>query len=105
MPQAGRFNPPLSVKAWSAATTGATTNSAVLNTYCSPFVTAAGNVSGACTVYLMLSIDGTTFYQGPSTVMAGAGNFYLNATVGVQWVALQTSSSVTATAVLSAKEG
>lgn len=98
-----RFVAPLYAEVWTSASTGANTNSATFNTWASPFVTACGNVSGATTITLMLSVDGSNWYAGPTVVLSGAGNFYLNATVGVQYVALQSSNSVTATAFISAK--
>lgn len=98
-----RFVAPLYAEVWANGSTGAATNSATCNTYSSPFVTAFGNVSAATTITLMLSADGTNWYAGPTVVLTGAGNFYLNATVGAQYVALQSSNSVTATAVISAK--
>jgi hypothetical protein len=101
----GRNIPPIGGQAnvWSAATTGAATTSPSVNTYNSPFVSAFGNVSGATTITLMLSADNVNFYAGPTVVLSGAGNFYIDATVGAQYVALQSSNSVTATATIQAK--
>jgi hypothetical protein len=96
--------PPLTAIIWSAAATGsATTSTTNVNLQNCPYVSVFGNVSGATTITLMLSIDGTNFYAGPTVTTSGAGNFYLNATVGAVFVALQSSSNVTATAVISAR--
>ena len=94
---------PLQSLVWSAATTGANGQSSALDTGLCPFVSAFGNVSGATTITLMLSRDNVNWYAGPTVVVAGAGNFFLSAEVGAQFVALQSTNSVTATAVVSAK--
>jgi hypothetical protein len=98
-----RFIHPQAAVVWSAATTGSAGNSNTLQAWDCPFVSAFGHVSGATTVTLMYSFDGTTFYAGPSTTLAGASDFHIDATTGAEYLALQSSSSVTATAVISAK--
>jgi hypothetical protein len=89
--------------AWSNASTGAGGTSAVLDTYSSPFVSAFGNSSGAATFTLQYSQDGTNFYDGPTQVLAGSGNFRIDATCAARFVRLKSSADVTATATLSAK--
>lgn len=105
MSAAGRLVPPLGTHGniWNDASTGVATNGDVVNTFNSPFVSAFGHVDAASTLTLMLSADGSHFYAGPTVTTSGAGDFYINATVGCQYVTLQSSASVTATASIQAK--
>lgn len=95
--------PPQSVVVWSAADTGANGQSATFDSVNCPFVSAFGHSSGATTITLMMSRDGSTFYAGPTQVLSGAGDFAINAQVGAQFLALQSTNDVTATGIISAK--
>lgn len=91
--------------AWSAASTGAGGFSSSVDTWCAQAVTAFGNASGATTITLQVSQDGTNWYDSQiNQVLSGAGNFCLNATVGARFVRLKSSADVTATATISAKD-
>ncbi|SRR5579883_2430563 len=94
---------PLSAVIWNNVATGTGVSGVSLRAWNRPFVSVFGNVSGACTIYLLYSQDGVTFYQGASTVLAGAGNFNFNVTTGAEFLALQSSANVTATAIISVK--
>lgn len=100
-----RFVPPLGVhaNAWSAAATGVAGVSSALDTYSSPFVSAFGASSGAATFTIQYSQDGTNYYDGPSQVLSGAGDFRIDATCGARYVRLKSSANVTVTATISAK--
>lgn len=90
---------------WNAAATGAgTTSTNTLRTFDAPFVSVFGHVSGATTITLMLSADGVNFYAGPTVSPSGAGDFFINATVGAQYLALQSSNNITATGSIQAKD-
>ncbi len=91
--------------AWNAASTGAGGVSNTLDTQNAPFVTAFGNVSGACTITVQVSQDGETFYDTQlAQVLAGAGNFCILGTIGARFIRLKSSADVTATATISAKD-
>lgn len=100
----GRNSTPLGVhgNAWSAATTGANGTSNAIDLGCSPFVSIFGNTSGASTLTLQLSQNGTDFYDSATTVAAN-GNFGVQVTVGARYVRLKSGSDVTATATIAAK--
>ena len=102
-----RYVPPIGVHAnvWNAASTGVnTTSTNNVNTYNSPFITAFGTVNGATTITVMVSQNGTTFYKSQSTqVLGGSGDFCINLTCAAQYVALQSTADVTATATIVAK--
>jgi hypothetical protein len=89
--------------AWSAAAVGINGTSTALDTDYLPFVTAFGNSSAAATITLQVSQDNTNYYDGPTQVLAGAGNFCINATVGARYVRLKSSAAATITATLAAK--
>lgn len=89
--------------AWDAAATGAGGVSAALDTWSCPFVSAFGNASGASTITVQYSQDGSNYYDGPAQVLSGAGNFRIDATCGARYVRLKSSANVTVTATLSAK--
>jgi hypothetical protein len=72
----------------------ANTNSAVFNKYSANYVTIMGNVNGATTITVMLSPDGVNFNAGPTTVLAGAGDFVITIQIGNQFVALQSTAGV-----------
>lgn len=102
----GRYESPLGVQAnaWAAVLTGANTNSpGFLDTFSSPFVSAFGHVSGATTITLMYSHDNTNWYAGPTIVIAGASDFFLNATSAARYACLQSTNNITSTATLAAK--
>lgn len=98
-----RYTQPLTATPWNNVATGVNTPSASLRLYNCIFVSAFGNVSAATTITLALSSDGQNWYAGPNVVLAGAGNFSINAEVGAEYVALQSSANVTATGIISAK--
>jgi hypothetical protein len=100
----GRMASALLRPLWSSQLTGANGQSATADVGSCPWLTFCGHVDGATTLTVMLSSDGTTWYAGPTLSVSGAGQFYLNVTLGVQFVALQSSGSVTATAFVSAKD-
>jgi uncharacterized protein YaiE (UPF0345 family) len=66
-------------------------------------VTVLGHVSGACTITVMYSADGTNFYAGPTITAAGAADIYLDLTTAAGYVALKSSANVTATVSVLAK--
>lgn len=68
-----------------------------------PFVSAFGNSSGAATLTLQYSMDGTNYYDGPAQTLSGSGNFRIDATTGARFVRLKSSASVTLTATICAK--
>lgn len=106
MPQGGRFNHPIGTQGnvWSAASTGVSTNGNVVDTNNNPFASIFGHVDGATTLTVMVSADKSNFYaSGTTIVMAGGGDFGINATLGCQYVTLQSSAGVTATATIQAK--
>jgi len=95
----------LHANAWSAADTGAGGTSGPVDTWCAPHVTAFGNASGATTLTLQVSQDGTNWYDSQVTqALAGAGDFCLNASVGARFVRLKSSNDVNVTATISAKD-
>lgn len=103
MAQVGRIN-----NAWGTDTTteatGAGGTSRTLDADSRPFVTAMGNADAATTITLQVSPDGTTFYDTTITqVLAAAGNFAIQATVGARFVRLKSSAGVNATASIQAK--
>ena len=91
--------------AWNAATTGVGGVSASLAVGDFPFVSAYGNANAATTITLQYSADNTNFYDGPNVVLAGAGDFRIDAQTGAEYVRLKSSASVTATASIEAKGG
>jgi hypothetical protein len=97
------YTQPRSAQVWNAAVVGANGQSATFDTFNSPFVSALGHASAATTITLMVSPDGVTWYAGPTQVLAGAADFCLNATVGAEYVALQSLSAATITAYIGAK--
>lgn len=99
-----RFDTPQGVhaNAWDNAATASGT-SAVFDTHSSPYVSAFGISDGAVTITLQYSMDGTNFYSGPSQVLAGAGDFRIDATCAARYVRLKSSAAVTVTATLAAK--
>lgn len=89
--------------AWNAAVTGVNGTSTALQIGAAMFVSAFGNASAATTITLQYSQDGTNYYDGPTQVLGGAGNFRIDATMGCEYARLKSSASVTATATLAAK--
>lgn len=67
------------------------------------YMTAFGSASGATTITLQFSQDGTTFRDGPTQVLAGAGDFYFNITTGCRRVRLKTSAAVTVSGTITGK--
>lgn len=112
MGMGGRQVPPLGSQGnvWNGVSTGVGTPGNPINLYDCPFLSAFGNVSGACTITLMISADGTNWYSsGLTATTAGSGNFTINGTVGAvivgaQYATMQSSANVTATATIQAKD-
>jgi hypothetical protein len=100
-----RHAPPLGVhaNAWSAAATGVNGTSTAFDSWSLSTVSAFGNVSGATTVTLQYSADGTNYYDGPTQVLAGAGDFRIDAFAACRYVRLKSSNNVTATGTIQAK--
>ena len=88
--------------AWNAAATGAAGLSAPVHIGPYKNISVFGNTSGASTITVQLSQDGSTFYDSGSTISAN-GNFGANYTVGAQHVRLKSSADVTATATIAGK--
>ena len=98
------YTQPRTEKVWSATVVTANGQSATFDALNAPFVSAFGHSSAATTITLMLSSDNSNWYAGPTQVLAGAGDFCINATVGAEFVALQSlAASATITAWISAK--
>jgi hypothetical protein len=89
--------------AWSAATVAANGTSAVVDTWSCPYVSAFGNASAATTLTLQYSADGSSFYDGPTVTLSGAGDFHLDATTAARYLRLLSSSAATLTATIAAK--
>lgn len=96
--------PPIGVhaNAWDAAATASGTSN-IIDIWNYPFVSVFGNTSGAVTITLQLSADGTNFYDADTVAPSGAGNFKIHATVGARYVRLKSSANVTVTATIQAK--
>lgn len=105
---AGRLVPPIGNQgnAWNAAATGAGGNSNAVQVYDSPWVSVFGHVDGATTLTVCYSHDGVTWYaSGNKATTTGAGDFSIDFTTAAQWIRLQSSANVTATATVAAKDG
>jgi hypothetical protein len=102
---AGRNVAPIGVhgNAWSAAAVGSNGTSAVLDTWSCPYVSAFGNAGAATTLTLQYSMDGANFFNGPSTTLAGASDFHVDATAAARYVRLLSSAAAAITATLAAK--
>jgi uncharacterized protein YaiE (UPF0345 family) len=98
-----RYVPPQAAVVRNNASAGTNSNSTILQIFNCSFVSAFGNVNGPTTITLMYSFDGQNFHAGPSTTLAGASAFHIDATTGAQVLCHPSSSSVTTTAVISAK--
>lgn len=112
MSAGGRKVPPLGTQGnvWAGVATGVNTpGNAVFLGSCR-FLSVFGSVSGACTITLMISADGVTWYSSGLTASpAGAGTFVINGTVGAvmvgaQYATLQSSANVVATGTIQAKD-
>jgi hypothetical protein len=101
----GRNVAPIGVQgnAWNAASVGSNGTSGVEDTWSCPFVSAFGNANAATTLTLEYSMDGSTFYAGPSTTLSGAGDFHIDATTAARYLRLLSSAAATITATLAAK--
>lgn len=89
---------------WANVATGAGGFSGSCDLQWSPFVSVFGHVSGATTITVQVSQDGTTWYDSQSTqVLAGAADFCIHATIGARYVRLKSSANITATATLAGK--
>ncbi len=89
--------------AWNNVAVGINGTSTALVLGDARFVSAFGNSSAAATITLQYSQDGTNFYDGPTQVLAGAGNFRIDAIVGAAQVRLKSSAAATITATIAAK--
>lgn len=90
-------------RVWAAAAVGAGGTSASLEINASAFASAYGNADAATTITLQYSSGDGTFRDGPSQVLAVAGDFRIDATVGAPVVRLKSSAAATITADISAK--
>lgn len=91
--------------AWNNAATGAGGSSDALDTLGCREVAAFGHVSGAATLALQVSANGTDWYDSQATqILSGAGDFCILATIGARFVRLKSSADVTATATIQAKD-
>jgi hypothetical protein len=88
-----------------AAAVGAGTNSSIIDTKNSPFVSAFGHASGATTISILYSADSVNFYAAHSVVLAGGADFCIDCICGAQYVCLQSSGAVNIWATISAKGG
>jgi hypothetical protein len=101
----GRNVSPVSATIWNSESTGANTTSAKsLQIANSAYVSCFGHVNNATTITAMVSADGLNWYGGPSQTLGSASDFCIHFAAGCGWVALQSSSNVTATAIVSAKD-
>lgn len=87
---------------WNAAATGANGLSAIVRVFSAAVVAVFGNTSGASTLTLQYSADGTNFYDSGDTIAAN-GDFGKTFTVGAGYLRVKSGSAVTATATLQAK--
>jgi hypothetical protein len=105
MGASGRGTLPATATIWNSESTGAgTTSTKNLQISNSAYVSCFGHVNNATTITVMASADGQNWYAGPSQTLGGASDFCIHATVGCGWIALQSSSNVTATAIASCKD-
>lgn len=99
-----RYSAPLSAYVWNNAAVAINGYSAVFDSWNSPFVTIFGTASGASTITVWGSNDGSNwFVLGTISATATAGSLYLSLTCGAELMKLQSGSAVTLTAVISAK--
>lgn len=89
--------------AWSAAAVGAGGTSASIDTQFTPNISVFGNTDGATTITVQLSQDDANFYDATSTLVTGAGDFALSATLGARYVRLKSSQARTITATIAGK--
>lgn len=90
--------------AWNNAATGAGGVSNAVDCQGSHTVTAFGHVSGATTLTVQFSQNGTTFYDtATTTAPVGAADFALSFSTGARWVRVKSSGAVTATATIAGK--
>lgn len=87
---------------WNNAATGAGGVSGALDTLNLPFVSVFGTTSGASSLIVQLSQDGTNYYDSEFTISAN-GNFGNHLTSAARFVRLKSTANVTATATISAK--
>lgn len=90
---------------WNAAAVGAGGNSAVFDSRGYPNCTLFGNSSVASnTITLQVSADGTNFYSGEVSTLAGAGgDFGTFIVIGARYVRLQAAMAATITATAQCK--
>ena len=67
-------------------------------------VSAMGHVSGAATITVQVSPDGTTFYDTASTaVLGGAADFHITLTTAARYARLKTSATITISATIQSR--
>lgn len=67
-------------------------------------LSAFGHVGAATTIFLQYgSEDSSSFFDGPSIVLAGAGDFRIDALTAAPWARLRSTNSVLVTGYLSSK--
>jgi hypothetical protein len=88
-----------------AAATGANGFSSIVNTFNAPFVSAFGHVDGATTINLQYSADGVNFATAHIVSPSGAADFDIDCICGGQYVRLQSTNGVNATATIQSKSG
>jgi hypothetical protein len=87
------------------AATGANGFSQIVDTKNSPFISAFGHVDGATTINLQYSADGVNFNTAHSVSPSGAADFAIDCLCGAQYVRLQSTNGVNASATVQAKGG
>jgi hypothetical protein len=90
-------------KVWANVATGIGGFSSDLAISSSSQISAFGNLSGAATITVQYSADGVNYYDGPTQVLAGAGDFRIDTFASCAHVRLKSSANVTATAWIAAK--
>lgn len=83
--------------------TGANGFSAIVDTKNSPFISAFGHVDGVTTINLQYSADGVNFNTAHSVTTAGVADFAIDCLCGAQFVRLQSTGAVNASATVQAK--
>lgn len=99
-PIAGRHG-----NAWTAVAVAISGVSTAIDASTYPYCTIFGNTSGAATLTVQLSADGTTWYSSATNTGAVTGNFGVSFTTGARWVRLISNAAVTITATIQCKQG
>jgi hypothetical protein len=90
---------------WNNELTGINTNGGVVNIENVKHLSIFGDVDGATDIYIMVSQDNINFYKAAAADIspAGSGNFHIETDIGANYVTLQSSNDVTATATIAGK--